>query len=132
MLLILFCTFIKSIIFKSTDDIVRTLLEGRFWSQVNKMTEWKRDFTEKGIQSAVHYILERKPEEYVVKCADGCQGILKCGNPTLTQVKVSHCPFVYFLKLTLQGNVEKYEMQGIRQLLGTGTHTLRKGNFASF
>jgi hypothetical protein len=74
----------------SIDDIVRTLMEGRFWSQVNKMKEWKQDFTRKGIQCAVHYILERKPEEYVVKCEDGCQGIVKCGNPTLTQVKVSH------------------------------------------
>lgn len=52
------------------------------------MKEWKAGFSKKGVESTIHYILERKPEEFVVKCSDGCQGILKCGNPTLAQVKV--------------------------------------------
>ncbi|XP_045190631.2 uncharacterized protein LOC123547523 [Mercenaria mercenaria] len=73
---------------KRADDIARTLKEGRFWSQVNRMKEWKEGFIERGIQCAIHYILERKPEEYVVRCEDGCQGIIQCGNPTLTQVKL--------------------------------------------
>ena len=52
------------------------------------MLEWKKDFTDHGIDCSIHYILERKPEEFVVKCVDGCQGIGQCGNPTLPQIKV--------------------------------------------
>ena len=70
------------------DDVARTLKEGRFWSQVKKMVAWKKDFTSRGVDCSLHYILEREPEDYVVQCADGCQGVGKCGNPTLRQVKV--------------------------------------------
>ena len=70
------------------DDVARTLKEGRFWSQVKKMVAWKKDFTTQGVDCSLHYILEREPEDYVVQCADGCQGVGKCGNPTLRQVKV--------------------------------------------
>ena len=52
------------------------------------MVAWKKDFTTRGVDCSLHYILEREPEDYVVQCADGCQGVGKCGNPTLRQVKV--------------------------------------------
>lgn len=70
------------------DDIVYTLKEGRFWSQVRNMVEWKEPFTRQGTDCVLHYVLEHRPEEFVVRCDDGCQGLLKCGNPTLTQVQV--------------------------------------------
>ena len=53
------------------------------------MVAWRKDFLSRGIDCSLHYILEREPEDYVVQCPDGCQGVGACGNPTLTQVKVS-------------------------------------------
>ena len=53
------------------------------------MVAWKKEYQSRGIDCYLHYILEREPEEYVVQCEDGCQGVGRCGYPTLTQVKVS-------------------------------------------
>ncbi|CAC5425947.1 unnamed protein product [Mytilus coruscus] len=72
---------------KRADDIARTLKEGRFWTQVTKMVEWKQQFTAQGLQCQLQYIVEGEPEQYMVKCMDGCQGVGMCGNPTVIQVK---------------------------------------------
>ncbi|CAG2231294.1 unnamed protein product [Mytilus edulis] len=72
---------------KRADDVARTLKEGRFWTQVTKMVAWKQQFTAQGIQCQLQYIVEGEPEQYMVKCMDGCQGVGMCGNPTVIQVK---------------------------------------------
>ncbi|XP_052773176.1 uncharacterized protein LOC128212005 [Mya arenaria] len=72
---------------KRADDIAHTLKEGRFWSQVERMCGWRGQFQGRGVDTAIHYVLERSVEEFVVRCDDGCQGIVRCGNPTLPQVK---------------------------------------------
>jgi len=68
--------------------MARTLKEERFWPQINKMLEWKKDFDKRRIQGFIYYIVEGDPSNYVVKCADGCQGVGRCGYPSLAQVKV--------------------------------------------
>ncbi|VDI68102.1 Hypothetical predicted protein [Mytilus galloprovincialis] len=72
---------------KRADDVARTLKEGRFWTQVIKMVAWKQQFAAQGIQCQLQYIVEGEPEQYMVKCMDGCQGVGMCGNPTVIQVK---------------------------------------------
>ncbi|KAL5021381.1 hypothetical protein ScPMuIL_000536 [Solemya velum] len=73
---------------KRADDIASSLKDGRFWKQINKMKEWKSQFEKCGVPCGLQYVVEGEPEKYVVRCADGCQGVGKCGNPTLTQVQV--------------------------------------------
>jgi len=63
-------------------------LDGRLWSQVRKRVEWKEQFKDQSVESTLHYFVEHRPEMFVVQCDDGCQALLKCGYPTLTQVKV--------------------------------------------
>lgn len=72
---------------KRIDDMARTLKEGRFWTQVTKMKGFKSEFEEKGVACVVHYLVEGNPENYVVRCGDGCQGVGRCGYPSLQQVK---------------------------------------------
>ncbi|KAK3095641.1 hypothetical protein FSP39_017049 [Pinctada imbricata] len=74
---------------KRADDLSRSLKEGRFLPQIQKMVVWKNTFTDKGTDSMLYYLLEGHPEDYVVKCADGCQGVGMCGYPNLTQIKVT-------------------------------------------
>lgn len=68
--------------------MANSLKEGRFWKQVTKMVEWKKSFRDYGMECPLHYMVEGEPEQYVVRCSDGCQGVGKCGNPNITQVKV--------------------------------------------
>ena len=79
---------VKFLLISSTDDMARTLKEGRFWVQITKMIEWKGTFADQGIETVLFYLVEGNPHDYVVKCTDGCMGISKCGYPTLSQVKV--------------------------------------------
>ncbi|XP_021363949.1 uncharacterized protein LOC110457159 isoform X2 [Mizuhopecten yessoensis] len=72
---------------KRVDDMARTLKEGRFWTQVTKMKAFKAEFEERGVACIVHYLVEGNPENYVVRCGDGCQGVGRCGYPSLQQVK---------------------------------------------
>lgn len=74
--------------FSFADDLARTLKEGRFWSQVQKMADWKEKFTTSDLPCELFYVIEGKPEQYVVNCKDGCQGVGMCKNPSLIQVKV--------------------------------------------
>ncbi|KAL8562747.1 hypothetical protein ACOMHN_022622 [Nucella lapillus] len=72
---------------KRADDVAFSLKDGRFWGQMDKMRAKKELFEQKGVQATLQYIVEGKPENFVVRCADGCQGIGRCGNPTLQQVQ---------------------------------------------
>ncbi|XP_062571331.1 uncharacterized protein LOC134233385 [Saccostrea cucullata] len=72
---------------KRADDLARTLKEGRFWSQVQKMVEWKNEFMTYDLPCDLFYVIEGEPEQYVMKCKDRCNGVGMCKNPSLTQVK---------------------------------------------
>jgi hypothetical protein len=37
---------------------------------------------------SLQYVVESTPQAYRVKCMDGCNGVGKCGNPTVEQVEV--------------------------------------------
>ncbi|WAR20978.1 hypothetical protein MAR_014952 [Mya arenaria] len=50
---------------KRADDIAHTLKEGRFWSQVERMCGWRGQFQGRGVDTAIHYVLERSVEEFV-------------------------------------------------------------------
>ncbi|KAK3595842.1 hypothetical protein CHS0354_014664 [Potamilus streckersoni] len=84
---------------KRADDVARTLKDGRFWSRVNKMVVWKKEFLKLGVPCQLQYLLEGQPEQYVVRCADGCKGVGHCGNPTLIQVKVLRIQYTSITKL---------------------------------
>lgn len=49
---------------------------------------------------SLQYVVESTPEAYRVKCMDGCNGVGKCGNPTVQQVEVSPCS-LFSLSITL-------------------------------
>ena len=72
---------------KRADDLSRTLKENRFWPQITKMTNWKDDYKSRGISATLTYLIEGTPEEYVTQCRNNCQGVGRCGHPSVTQVK---------------------------------------------
>ncbi|XP_061189749.1 uncharacterized protein LOC133197644 [Saccostrea echinata] len=72
---------------KRADDLARTLKEGRFWSQVQKMVDWKKEFMTCDFPCDLFYVIEGEPEQYVMNCKDRCHGVGMCKNPSLTQVK---------------------------------------------
>ena len=72
------------------DDVAFSLKDGRFWGQIAKMMSQKEKFVKKGVEAQVQYVIEGKPENFLACCADGCQGVGRCGNPTLLQVQVRH------------------------------------------
>ena len=37
---------------------------------------------------SLKYVIESEPAAYRVRCADGCGGVGKCGNPTVEQLEV--------------------------------------------
>ena len=53
------------------------------------MTDWKDNYKARGISATLTYLIEGTPEEYVTQCRDNCQGVGRCGHPSVTQVKVS-------------------------------------------
>ncbi|XP_074641070.1 uncharacterized protein LOC141898842 [Tubulanus polymorphus] len=69
---------------KRGDDLANSIVDGRFFSQIDKMKAWSNEFVaNKGIEmnGKVKYLIEGDLERYVVRCQDGCQGVGKCGNP---------------------------------------------------
>ncbi len=52
------------------------------------MLEWKKNFRDFDIDANLKYLVEGEPKQYVVKCTDGCGGVLKCGWPTAKQLEV--------------------------------------------
>ncbi|XP_076461826.1 uncharacterized protein LOC143294275 [Babylonia areolata] len=76
---------------KRADDVAHSLKDGRFWGQIDKMTSVKEEFQKKGVQTVLQYVVEGKPESFVARCADGCQGVGRCGNPSLQQVQRVLC-----------------------------------------
>lgn len=72
---------------KRADDVAFSLKDGRFWTQIANMTTKKAEFAEKGLVATLQYIFEGKADKFVTRCADGCQGVGRCGNPTPIQVQ---------------------------------------------
>lgn len=62
-------------------DLSRTLKEGRFWSQVQKMVDWKKEFMTFDFPCELFYIIEGETDY-----SDRGQGPGR--NPTPTQIKV--------------------------------------------
>ena len=48
----------------------------------------RADFGVLSTDVSLKYVIEGEPADYQVRCADGCSGIGKCGNPTVAQVQV--------------------------------------------
>ena len=72
-----------------SDDLARSIIDGRYPSQKQKMIEWKKNFKDFQIEANLKYLVEGDPKQYVVKCTDGCGGVLKCGWPTAKKLEVS-------------------------------------------
>ncbi|XP_070541485.1 uncharacterized protein [Ptychodera flava] len=73
---------------KRADDLAWSLKDGRYFRQKQQMLEWKNTYPSQGVSVTLQYIIESKPESYRVKCGDDCQGVAKCGNPSVDQVNV--------------------------------------------
>ncbi|XP_078667926.1 uncharacterized protein LOC144909692 [Branchiostoma floridae x Branchiostoma belcheri] len=71
---------------KRADDLAWSLKDGRYFSQKDKMLEFRQRFSPYGLHCSLKYILECTPEQYMVRCADGCRGVARCGNPTVEQL----------------------------------------------
>ncbi|CAH1257901.1 MUS81 [Branchiostoma lanceolatum] len=71
---------------KRADDLAWSLKDGRYFTQKDKMLEFRRRFTPYSLHCSLKYIVECTPEQYMVRCADGCRGVARCGNPTVEQV----------------------------------------------
>lgn len=59
------------------------LKEGKFWSQVQKMLDWKKEFMTFDLHCELFYIIEGEADY-----KDRCLGVGPGRNPTPTQVKV--------------------------------------------
>ena len=70
------------------DDLARSIVDQRFDRQIARMTDWKQGFTARGVEACIKYLVEGQLEDYVVACADGCGGVLRCGYPTVEECKV--------------------------------------------
>ena len=70
------------------DDLARSLRDGRYGNQKCKMLKWRQSYINAGVSCNLVYLVEGKPEQYAVKCVDGCGAVLKCGYPTVSQIKV--------------------------------------------
>ncbi|KAK3723803.1 hypothetical protein QZH41_019476 [Actinostola sp. cb2023] len=73
---------------KRADDLAESIKDGRFCSQKDRMIQWREEFGILCDEVSLHYIVESTPEAYRVRCMDGCNGVAKCGNPTVEQVEV--------------------------------------------
>ena len=71
-----------------TDDLARSLIDGRYLKQKVKMIEWRDKFRVLGSDVSLKYVVEGDASQYVVKCRDGCGSILKCGWPNVKQIEV--------------------------------------------
>ncbi|XP_013403533.1 uncharacterized protein LOC106168870 [Lingula anatina] len=71
---------------KRADDLAKSLVDGRYGKQRRDMVKWKAAFTSQGVPAVLKYILESRPEQFVVQCADGCGGVGKCGYPSALQL----------------------------------------------
>ena len=72
---------------QNSDDLQSLLKEGRFWSQIQKMVDWKKSFMTLEIPCEVYYIIEGEADTGLT---DHRPAIGKSKTPSLTQVKVSH------------------------------------------
>ncbi|XP_019626309.1 PREDICTED: uncharacterized protein LOC109471439 [Branchiostoma belcheri] len=71
---------------KRADDLAWSLKDGRYFTQKEKMLEFRRRFSPYSLHCSLKYVLECTPEQYMVRCADGCRGVARCGNPTVEQL----------------------------------------------
>ncbi|KAI8512499.1 hypothetical protein Bbelb_091380 [Branchiostoma belcheri] len=71
---------------KRADDLAWSLKDGRYFTQKEKMLEFRQRFSPYSLHCSLKYILECTPEQYMVRCADGCRGVARCGNPTVEQL----------------------------------------------
>jgi hypothetical protein len=74
--------------FLRADDLALSLKDGRYWGQIKRMEEKKANFKVEGLVR-LQYVVEGRLEKFVTRCADGCQGVGKCGNPSLIHVQVN-------------------------------------------
>ncbi|XP_041370310.1 uncharacterized protein LOC121384131 [Gigantopelta aegis] len=94
------------------------------------MIHWKERFTKCKMEATIKYVVEGDPERYVVQCADACQGVGKCGNPSLDQVKLaiadleSHPQLEVHMTTCITGTV-----QFLALLTKKLTHRARSGEF---
>ena len=72
----------------NADDLARSLRDGRYLRQKLKLSTWRQQHSRGGLEASVKYLIEGRPEDYVVKCLDGCGGVVKCRYPTVQQLEV--------------------------------------------
>ncbi|XP_035673180.1 crossover junction endonuclease MUS81-like [Branchiostoma floridae] len=71
---------------KRADDLAWSLKDGRYFTQKDRMLDFRRRFSPYSLHCSLKYIVECTPEQYMVRCGDGCRGVARCGNPTVEQV----------------------------------------------
>ena len=72
-----------------SDDLAESIKDGRYGRQKEKMLTWRQKYDVLNVGTNLTYVVEGEAAPYVVRCPDACQGVGKCGNPTVEEVQVS-------------------------------------------
>ncbi|XP_048585202.1 uncharacterized protein LOC5515026 isoform X1 [Nematostella vectensis] len=74
---------------KRADDLADSIKDGRYTKQKDRMLAWRDKFGILSDDVSLQYLVESTPAAYRVGCMDGCNGVGKCGNPSVEQVEAA-------------------------------------------